>query len=52
MKNPTERKYTWDLETILEGKSLDYLYNQWLNKQKDILKLYPTFLSNLKNFKK
>jgi oligoendopeptidase F len=52
MKHTGNSKYTWDLEAILNGSSFDQLYQQWLNKQNEILKIYPHFLKSLSNFKK
>lgn len=45
-------KYSWDLECLLNGKTLDNLIKEWVNKQEQILKAYPNFYKSLSNFKK
>lgn len=45
-------KYEWDLECLLEHKTLEDLYQKWENKNKEIIKLYPCFYKSLANFKK
>ncbi len=44
-------KYEWDLDYLLNNKSFDYLFNTWVNKQKQVLNLYPNFYKNINNFK-
>mgnify|MGYP002470902818 CR=1 FL=1 len=46
------KKYCWDLECLLKGKTLDALIKEWTNKQEEILKLYPDFYKSLPDFKK
>ncbi len=45
-------KYSWDLESILKGKTLDQLIEEWVNIQNEVLKAYPNFYGSLNNFKK
>ena len=33
-------KYSWDLEAILEGKSLETLYDEWKNANENLVKTY------------
>ena len=44
--------YEWDLESLLENKPLDFLYQQWKNKWGEILEHYKIFIDSLDNFKK
>lgn len=44
-------QYNWDLDSLLQNKSLDNLHNQWLNCQKQIINLYDSFINSFKNFK-
>ncbi len=44
-------RYEWDLDYLLNNKSFDYLFNTWVNKQKQVLNLYPNFYKNINNFK-
>lgn len=49
---PQKNKYDWDLDDLLNNKSIDYLFNSWVNKQKEVLKLYPSFYKTINNFRK
>ena len=51
-KKLTNKKYEWDLEDLLKNKSVDELFNEWVAKQKEVLKLYPSFYKTLDNFRK
>lgn len=46
------KKYNWDLESLLQGKTLDALFNLWIKKNDEMVKMFPTFCDNLNNFKK
>ena len=36
-----KNKYNWDLDDLLNNKNVDYLFENWVNKQKEIYhKLY------------
>ncbi len=41
----------WDLDAILEGGTLEELYDKWLKGMDKSIELYPTFLDSLDNFK-
>lgn len=45
-------KYDWDLEAILENGTYEDLFKNWERQINKIIKLYPTFLNDLSNFKK
>ena len=49
---PQKNKYDWDLDDLLNNKSIDYLFDNWVNKQKEVLKLYPNFYKTINNFRK
>ena len=51
-KKLVNKQYEWDIEDLLKNKSVDELFNEWISKQKDVLKLYPTFFKTLANFRK
>ena len=51
-KKLANKKYEWDIEDLLKNKSVDELFNEWVAKQKEVLKLYPTFYKTLANFRK
>ena len=51
-KKLDNKKYEWDIEDLLKNKSVDELFNEWVAKQKEVLKLYPTFYKSLANFRK
>lgn len=51
-KKLANKKYEWDLEDLLKNKSVDELFNEWVAKQKEVLKLYPSFYKTLANFRK
>ena len=44
--------YEWDLESLLENKPLDFLYQEWKTKWSEIIEHYKIFIDNLDNFKK
>lgn len=44
-------KYDWDLESLLKGSTIENLFTEYVNQLKKIIKLYPTFVKNLKTFK-
>ncbi len=46
MKN----QWDWDLEHLLQGKSLDELFNEWKNQLEKINALYAHFLDTQENF--
>ena len=54
MKNKklNNKEYEWDLEDLLKNKSIDQLFDEWVAKQNEVLKLYPTFYKSLANFRK
>lgn len=41
---------TWDLDSLLKGKTLDDLYNDYLTQQAKVMDLYQTFLDTEENF--
>lgn len=45
-----KNKYDWDLESILNGKSIDELFEEWKKKKEKILNLYPDFYKSESNF--
>lgn len=45
-----KKQYDWDLESLLEGKSLEEKFNEWMVFRDKIIKLYPNYLDNLENF--
>ncbi|MDE6289697.1 MAG: oligoendopeptidase F, partial [Ureaplasma sp.] len=47
-----QNEYKWDLESLLENKSLDDLFNSWVESEQELVNNYPTFLDNIDNFKK
>lgn len=49
MKN---KNYKWDIESILEGKTLNHLFDLWRSKNDYLVELYPCFLDSLELFKK
>ncbi len=48
----SNKNYTWDLEDILKGKSLDQLFNEWIKIEEEIVQQFPNFYKSLNNFKK
>ncbi|MGL4951686.1 MAG: oligoendopeptidase F [Mycoplasma sp.] len=42
--------YEWDLESILHGKSIDDLYQEWSNNIKIQIEKYPYIFENYDNF--
>lgn len=46
------KQYTWDLDSLLENKSLEDLYAEWLNKKNQLMDEYPHIFKSLENFKK
>lgn len=45
-----DKKYDWDLESLLAGEDLETLYSKWQNEKNHLLKLYPNFYTSLENF--
>lgn len=45
-----ENKYLWDLDDILENKSLDELYQEWKSQMKLLMDIYPTIFDSENNF--
>ncbi|WPL40316.1 oligoendopeptidase F [Malacoplasma iowae] len=45
-----DKKYDWDLESLLAGEDLETLYSKWQNQKNHLLKLYPNFYTSLENF--
>ncbi|GAA5414964.1 oligoendopeptidase F [Ureaplasma ceti] len=44
-------QYTWDIDDLLQGKTLEELYADW-NQQKDaLMAMYPHIFDSLSNFK-
>ena len=41
---------TWDLDSLLNGKSIEDLFNEYVQEQTKIIELYKTFLANESNF--
>lgn len=50
MKN--KEIYNWDLDDLLNGKSLEFLYDEWKRSSVNIINYYPNFLKSKKHFKK
>lgn len=46
------KKYNWDLESLLNHKSLDYLFNQWYKTELKQIALVNSFYKTKANFKK
>lgn len=44
-------KNNWDLECLLNGGTIEQLYQEWYNSNEEELKLYNNFLDSLENFK-
>lgn len=42
--------YKWDLDSLLNGKTLDDLFNEYINQQNKLMKLYSSFLDTENNF--
>lgn len=45
------KDYKWDIESILEGQSIDELFNLWKKKNDYLIEIYPNFLDSLDLFK-
>lgn len=45
-----ENKYVWDLDDILESKSLDDLYLSWKNQMEKLIKIYNDIFAFENNF--
>ncbi|GMO15293.1 MAG: oligoendopeptidase F [Mycoplasmoidaceae bacterium] len=45
-------KYNWDLEDLLNGQTLESLYNSWIKIQEAQIKMVDNFYTTLDNFKK
>lgn len=43
-------KYIWDLDDILESKTLDDLYNNWKSQMQILMKIYPHIFDSENNF--
>lgn len=41
---------TWDLDSLLNGKSIEDLFNEYVQEQTKIIELYKTFLASESNF--
>lgn len=50
MTETKKEQYTWDLDSLLEGKSLDDLYKQWIKENEKIIGLYANFLDTENDF--
>lgn len=44
------KKYDWDLNCLLNNKTLDDLFNEWVKQKDKLLDLYPNFYKTEKNF--
>ena len=42
--------YKWDLDSLLNGGSLEDLFNEYVNQQNKLMKLYTSFLDTEENF--
>ena len=45
-------KYDWDLEHLLEGSTVEKLFEEYVNDFKKIIAMYPNFYKTKVNFKK
>ena len=52
MKKIKTNKYESDLESLLEGKSIEQLIKEWEEKWNELLSLYKDFYKTFTNFKK
>ena len=52
MKKIKTNKYESDLESLLEGKSIEQLIKEWEEKWNELLSLYNDFYKTFTNFKK
>lgn len=48
--NNNDTQYKWDLDSLLNNKSLDDLFNQYVEQQNKLMSLYKTFLDSEENF--
>ena len=44
------KNYTWDLDSLLNGKTLDELYSEWVNSENEVYSIYPNFYKTKENF--
>lgn len=44
-------KYKWDIESLLQGKSLEDLFKKWETQYKKLIDIYPEFCKSIDNFK-
>lgn len=42
----------WDLDYLLQGKTIDDLFNEWKKQLDKVTKIYDTFIESKENFKK
>ena len=45
-----KQQYTWDLDDLLKGKSLDDLYYEWISQRDKLMNIYPNIFDSESNF--
>ncbi len=45
-------KYNWDLDSLLEGKNVETLFEEWIKENEKLIKIFPTFYLSKNQFKK
>lgn len=50
MMNDNSKNYSWDLDYLLNNKSLEDLYDEFVAEQQKLIKLYANFLQSESNF--
>lgn len=51
IKDEDELQYEWDLDALLQGSTLEELYQEWKLGVDKSIKIYPNFIDSYKNFK-
>ncbi len=46
-----DKKYLWDLESLLEKGTVEQLFDKWEKQEEKLISLFPTFIDSLSNFK-
>ncbi len=50
MNDINDKKYDWDIDSLLKGKKLDILFNEFVESNNELIKAFEKWINSLNDF--